>query len=127
MVTVTQAKRRILALMPPLDGWPVYEDMALADAPPWVVVSVTQTGRDVNEAVNVTGRLFTLTVRVVGGSVDGVDHVCDLLQDAFDGRRPESMSALVPWSDSGTYPSELTDPQTGRPHPMRVLAWRVGE
>ena len=127
MVNALEAKRRVAALRPSLDGWNVYDDVAAAPAPPWIVMSVTQIGRDVNEAVDVTSRLYTLTARVVGVGADGVNVACERCMEAFDGRHPEGMGALVPYSDSGVYDSGLTNPQTGRDYPMRVLAWRFGE
>lgn len=127
MVSALEAKRRVNAIRPALDGWAVYDDVATAPAPPWIVMSVTQAGRDVSEALAVTSRLYTLTVRVVGVGADGVNIACERCLEAFDGHRPEGMGALVPYSDSGVYESELTNPETGRAYPMRVISWRFGE
>ncbi|RSX56772.1 hypothetical protein [Bifidobacterium samirii] len=126
-MNANEAARRVMALKPALDGWRVYEHTAHGGAPPWIVLGVDQTGCDVNEAVNVTSRRFTLTARIVGHDAQGVNIVCDRLQDAFDGRHPDGMGALVPYSDSGVYASELTDPETSQQYPMRVLTWRFGE
>lgn len=121
------AKGRVRRLLPAMDGWRVYEDVATGPAPPWIVVRFGQSGRDTSEAVAVTSRLFTLDVRVVAASADAVNVACERYQEALDGAHPAGMGALVPASDSGVYASELTDPATGAPYVMRVLSWRVGQ
>ena len=121
------AKRRVMGLLPVMDGWAVFEDVATGAHPPWIVVRFGQIGRALSEAVAVTSRIYTLEVRVVGASADSVNVACDRYQEALDGRHPDGMGALVPDVDSGVYAAELTDPDTGFQYVMRVLSWRCGQ
>ena len=121
-----EAKSRVMQLMPDMPGWPVHWNTATGPAPPWIVVRLLNAGIALNEAVNVTCRVWELDIRVVGADEDGVNIACERLQDAFDGRHPDGMAALVPYRDSGVYASELTDPRTGCAYVMRVLSWRGG-
>ncbi|MBW3088827.1 hypothetical protein KIH77_08845 [Bifidobacterium sp. 82T24] len=122
-----EARTAVLALLPEMHGWAVYEDgMADGAHPPWIVVSLRQTGRDLNEAVHATLRHAVLDIRVVGVNETSVNIACERLQDALDGAMPEGLSALVPDIDSGTYAAELQQPESSRPYVMRVLTWRTG-
>ncbi|PLS23786.1 hypothetical protein BLI708_00370 [Bifidobacterium imperatoris] len=123
----SEAKDLIWALLPSMPHWRVYEDVATGPAPPWIVWRVRSTDRTVNEAVNVTSRLFELDIRVVAAYANDVDSACEAFMTALDGVHPRGMGALVPYSDSGVYASELTDPETGQAYVMRVISWRFGQ
>ncbi|WP_143248884.1 hypothetical protein [Bifidobacterium tissieri] len=123
-----EAKQRVLALMPDMSGWTVYPDgVATGAHPPWIVVQFDEIDRGLSEAVRATGCLWRLTIRVVGETPDGVNVACARLHDRLDGRMPDRMGALIPYSDSSVYASELTNPSTSTAYVMRVLTWRVGQ
>lgn len=126
-ITMLDAKQRILTLMPPMPGWTVYHDMATGMSPPWIVIRIRETGRDLTEAVAVTNRMITVDVRVVSDTADGIDIACMQYQQALDGVHPQGMGALVPYTDSGIYSSDVLNTATSTPFLMRVLTWRCGE
>lgn len=125
-MSIKDVKTLVRDLLPGMPHWRVYEDMATGPRPPWIVWRVRETSRSLSEAEMVTGRLYELDVRVVAPFAADVDAACETIMDAFDGRHPAGMGALVPYKDSGVYPSELTDPATGGAYVMRVLTWRFG-
>ncbi|PLS25968.1 tail completion protein gp17 [Bifidobacterium parmae] len=119
-------KTLVRGMLPDMPHWRVYEDVATGPSPPWIVWRVRETSRLLGEAVNVTGHVWELDVRVVAAFASDVDAACETIMDALDGRMPAGMGALVPDKDSGVYASELTSPDTGQAFVMRVVTWRFG-
>lgn len=116
----------VRALVPELPGWDVYEDVATGQSPPWVVVRVTETGRDGAEDLHTVSHDGMLDIRIVARTGKSISIVADRLQSALDGAVPGDggTSRLLPDQDSGTYASELTVTDTSTPYLMRVLTWR---
>jgi hypothetical protein len=127
-ITTGDALAAVKAMLPDLTGWPVYDGMATGDRPPWIVVTLSEVGRDLTESVGVSDHMAKLDIRVVARTARSVDIVADKLQRALDGRTPApGMGVLMPDQDSGIYPSELTVPDSpGITYVMRVLTWRTG-
>ena len=121
-----EATSAVRALVPELPGWDVYEDVATGQSPPWVVVRVTETGRDGAEDLHTVSHDGMLDIRIVARTGKAISIVADRLQSALDGAVPddERISRLLPDQDSGTYASELTVTDTPTPYLMRVLTWR---
>lgn len=123
------ARKLILKLLPSMAGWQVFTGgVAGKGAPPWIVAGLSESGADVSENSRRTGVDATLDVRVVGRSQAGVNVACQRLSRALDGARTvnPAIAPLTPSTDSGTYPADMTDPETGSPYIMRVLTWRTG-
>ena len=72
------------------------------------------------------GREATLEMRVVGTTELGVNIIAEKLHDKLDAltNLDPRISLLTPLRDSGSYPSDLTNPQTNLTYQMRVLTWR---
>lgn len=121
-----EATSAVRALVPELPGWDVYEDVATGQSPPWVVVRVTETGRDGAEDLHTVSHGGMLDIRIVARTGKAISIVADRLQAALDGAVPDDgrISRLLPDQDSGTYASELTVTDTSTPYLMRVLTWR---
>ena len=121
------ARAAVIGLLPELKGWKVYTDgIATGAKPPWIVVSMSEDGRQVSEGGHTTNHLGKLDIRVVSLSELGIGIVCDRLTAALDGAHADGVSALIPDVDSGVYASELVDTDTSTPYLMRVLTWRIG-
>lgn len=129
MTRIADVRTQVLSLLPALSGWKIYTDgVATGKLPPWVVVSFTEKSRAFSEArLQAMSHEGSLTIRVVGASEAGVNICCDNLTTALDGARTNDprISTLIADSDSGTYLSDLTNPDTSSPYVMRVLAWRL--
>lgn len=123
-----RARAAIIGLLPDLKGWKVYTDgIATGKKPPWIVVSLSENGREHTEGLAATNHLATLDVRVVSTSETSIGVICDKLTSALDGASPGcGVGSLVPDIDSGVYASELIDSDTSVPFLMRVLTWRTG-
>jgi hypothetical protein len=123
-----QARVAIVALIPEFQGWDVFLDgIATGKHPPWIVVSLSENGRDHSEGLATNSHRATLDIRVVSTSETSIGVVCDKLASALDGARPNTQIAvLTPNSDSGVYASDLVDTDTSTPYPMRVMTWRTG-
>ena len=121
-----EAARAVRDLVPALPGWDVYEDVATGQSPPWVVVRVTETGRDGAEDLHTVAHDGMLDIRIVARTGESISIVADRLQSALDGAVPDDgrISRMLPDQDSGTYASELTVTDTSTPYLMRVLTWR---
>lgn len=121
-----EATSAVRALVPELPGWDVYEDVATGQSPPWVVVRVTETGRDGAEDLHTVAHDGMLDIRIVARTGKAISIVADRLQAALDGAVSGDgrISRLLPDQDSGTYASELTVTDTSTPYLMRVLTWR---
>lgn len=121
-----EATSVVRALVPELPGWDVYEDVATGQSPPWVVVRVTETGRDGAEDLHTVSHDGMLDIRIVARTGKAISIVADRLQAALDGAVPGDgrTSRLLPDQDSGTYASELTVTDSSTPYLMRVLTWR---
>ena len=121
-----EATSAVRALVPELPGWDVYEDVATGQSPPWVVVRVTETGRDGAEDLHTVSHDGMLDIRIVARTGKSISIVADRLQASLDGAVPDDrrISRLLPDQDSGTYASELTVTDTSTPYLMRVLTWR---
>ena len=121
-----EATSAVRALVPELPGWDVYEDVSTGQSPPWVVVRVTETGRDGAEDLHTVSHDGMLDIRIVARTGKAISIVADRLQAALDGAVPDDgrISRLLPDQDSGTYASELTVTDTSPPYLMRVLTWR---
>lgn len=128
MTGYAQARAAVIALLPELKGWTVYTDgIATGAHPPWVVVSLSENGREHTERLATTNHLATLDIRVVGSSELGIGIVCDKLTAALDGASPgNGVASLLPDKDSGVYASDLVATGTSTPYLMRVLTWRTG-
>lgn len=128
MTSYAQARAAIISLIPALKGWTVYTDgIATGKKPPWIVVSLSENGREHTEGLAATNHLAKLNVRVVSTSETSIGVICDKLISALDGASPGGgVGSLVPDIDSGVYASELIDPVTSVPFLMRVLTWRTG-
>lgn len=123
------ARKLILQLIPPMRGWRVFTGgVAGKGSPPWIVVGLSEQGGSTSENAKRFGVDATLDIRVVGRSQAGVNIACQRLSILLDGARTVNpgISPLVPATDSGTYPADMTDPETGSPYIMRVLTWRIG-
>lgn len=128
MTPTKQVKRVVRDIIPPLPGWTVYDDVATGKSPPWVVVRVSETGRESAEDLHTTASMGMLDIRIVARTSEAIDIIADRLKPALDGAAPSDrrVGRLVPDVDSGVYAAELTDPDTSRPWLMRVLTWRFG-
>ena len=129
MTSYLDARSAVVALLPALSGWTVYEDgVATGSSPPWIVVSFSETDRETSEGGSTSNHVGRLDIRVVGPSERGIGVVCDRLMQSLDHARPPSggVAPLIPLTDSGTYASDLMVPDSNVPFLMRVLRWRTG-
>lgn len=118
----------VRSLVPRLPDWQVYQDVATGEKPPWVVVKVSETGRDGAEDLHTLSHEGVLDIRMVARTGQAISIVADKLKNTLDGATPMDgrISRLVPDTDSGLYASELTDSGSRAPYLMRVLTWRFG-
>lgn len=130
MTSYAQARTGIISLLPDLPGWnQVYTDgIATGKSPPWIVVSLSEKGREGSEGGSTNVHHGVLDIRVVSPSELSIGIVCDKLTTALDHASPNiyGVASLIPDTDSGVYASELTNTDTGTPFMMRVLTWRTG-
>lgn len=128
-LTYSSMRKAILAVLPHFPGWDQYDngqapvsDTAL---PPWIIISIKDTGRPESEAIVGAAREATLEMRVVGTTELGVNIIAEKLHDKLDALTniDPRISLLAPLRDSGSYPSDLTNPQTNLTYQMRVLTW----
>ena len=105
MSRTVEVRKAVMALVPDMPGWKVYEDVATGQSPPWIVVRVSETGRSGAEDLHAVSHDGVLDIRVVGREGDGISIAMDRLKDSL-------------------YAAELTDPKTSVPFLMRVLTWR---
>lgn len=126
MSRTVEVRKAVRALVPAMPGWRVYEDVATGQSPPWVVVRVSETGRNRAEDLHAVSHDGVLDIRIVGLEGDGISIAMDRLKDSLDGAIPvdRRISRLIPDQDSGLYAAELTDTATSVPYLMRVLTWR---
>lgn len=126
MSRTVEVRKAVVALVPAMPGWKVYEDVATGQSPPWIVVRVSETGRSGAEDLHAVSHDGVLDIRVVGRKGDGISIAMDRLKDSLDGATPADrrISRLIPDQDSGLYAAELTDTKTSAPFLMRVLTWR---
>lgn len=123
MTTYLQARSRILDAIPDMDGWTVHRDGQAPPSatPPWVVVSVRETGRARAESGYAGAVLLEVRLTVVSAGEASVNAKCEQLHDLLDNLRPDGLGPLTALRDSGSYPSDLTDTRTGMAWTMRVL------
>ena len=126
MSRTVEVRKAVMALVPAMPGWKVYEDVATGQSPPWIVVRVSETGRSGAEDLHAVSHDGVLDIRVVGRQGDGISIAMDRLKDSLDGAIPvdRRISRLIPDQDSGLYAAELIDTATSAPYLMRVLTWR---
>lgn len=130
MTDFLKVRESIIRLVGEIRGWDVYTD-GIAPAgktPPWVVVGLTETSRTHTESQRTDLHIGRLDIRIVARSQTSVDMLASLLTERLDGARPDmpGPSPLIGDVDTGSNPSDLTDPDTGMPYMMRVLTWRIG-
>ncbi|WP_241216964.1 transcriptional regulator [Bifidobacterium goeldii] len=122
----------VLALLP--DGLPgsVWKNSepGEADMPPWVIATCTTIDHARSEAMRFTAHSGRLEVRVASHTDDAVNVICDdKLIPVLDCHAPDpvpgySMSPLILYEDSGSYPAGLTADDTSRRYRVRVLRFR---
>lgn len=123
MSTYLEARQRILDAIPDMDGWTIHRDGQAPPSatPPWVVVSVKETGRAYAESGRAGIVLLEVRLTVVAASEASVNAKCAQLHDLLDNLRPDGLGPLTASRDSGSYPSDLTDTRTGMANAMRVI------
>lgn len=123
MSTYLEARQRILDAIPDMDGWMIHRDGQAPPSatPPWVVVSVKETGRAYAESGRAGIVLLEVRLTVVAASEASVNAKCAQLHDLLDNLRPDGLGPLTASRDSGSYPSDLTDTRTGMANAMRVI------
>jgi hypothetical protein len=128
MTSYAQARAAVIALIPEFPGWDVFLDgIATGEHPPWIVVSLSENGRDHSEGLSTNSHRAVLDIRVVSTSETSIGGVCDKLTSSLDGARAnQEVSPLSPDKDSGVYASDLMVADTSTPYLMRVLTWRTG-
>lgn len=130
MTDYMKVRESVLRLVGDIHGWDVYAD-GIAPAgktPPWVVIGLTETSRTHTESQSTDLHIGRLDIRIVARSQTSVDTLASHLTERLDGARPDmpGLSPLIGDVDTGSTPSDLTDPDTGTPYMMRVLTWRIG-
>lgn len=80
------------------------------------------------EAVGSTAaRTAVLEARIVAPLELSVNVMAEQLRDTLDGLTiSPQVDMLTPRTDSGSYPSDLINPDTTVAYQMRVLTWQTG-
>lgn len=115
-------------IIPVVDGWPLHmqEEPQAGDLPPWVIVTITNSGVQRGEAGNPIAGQGHVELRCVSDNTDAVNIWCDdKAIPALQGVLPEcqgfACSCLSLAEDSGAYAAGLTETDTSYRYRVRVL------
>jgi len=131
-ITYLQAHEAIMSKLPTPTGWLKFDAGQATpnndQKPPWVIWSLKPRSRPSMEAVGSTAaRTAVLEARIVAPLELSVNVMAEKLRDTLDGLiiSPQ-VDMLTPRTDSGSYPSDLINPDTTVAYQMRVLTWQTG-
>lgn len=132
MAGILDINTAIASCIPRVDSWDYYinQEPETGKLPPWVIATITSSGRAYGEALTLISGTITITLRVAAHSIDAVNVLCDdHLIPGMQGITPHAdgvaLGSFIINSDSGTYRAGLTASDTALRYAVRVLTFTI--